>query len=73
MPMPVSETAIMTYWPGLHVDVLARHSPRREGVAGLDGQLAAVRHGVARVDGEVEQRVLELRRVGLDRPQARRR
>ena len=38
-------------------------------VGGLDGDAAAIRHGVARVDAEVEQRVLEL--VGIDqrRPQ----
>ena len=40
------------------------------GVRGLDRQLAAVRHGVARVDGEIEDRVLELVGIGVDAPQA---
>jgi hypothetical protein len=41
------------------------------GVRGLDGELAAVRHGVARVDREVEDGVFELVRVGLDAPEPR--
>ena len=40
------------------------------GVAGFDGQLAAVRHGVAGVDGEVDDGGLQLGGVGLDRPDA---
>ena len=69
MPVPVSVTQSETYWPG------GRSRSRRGAVVepfvgGLDGQPAAVRHGVARVDAQVEQRVFEL--VGIDqrRPQA---
>ena len=40
------------------------------GVAGFDRQLAAVGHGVARVEREIEDAGLELRRVDLDGPQA---
>jgi hypothetical protein len=39
-----------------------------EGVSGFDGQLAALRHGIARVDGYVEDRAFQLMRVGLRRP-----
>ncbi len=41
-------------------------------IAGLDGQLAAVGHGVARIDRQVEDGAFELVLVDLDRPQARR-
>ena len=34
-----------------------------------DGELAAVRHGVAGIDGEIDDDLLELMEVGLDRPQ----
>ena len=44
---------------------LARGALVEPFVGGLDGEAAAVGHGVARVDAEVEQRVLELR---ADRP-----
>jgi hypothetical protein len=40
-------------------------------VAGVDGQPAAARHRVARVHGQVDQYLLELAPVGLDRPQRR--
>ena len=40
------------------------------GVARLDQQPAAVRHGVARVDAEIDQRRLELGAVDVDTPQA---
>ena len=36
------------------------------GVLGLDEELAAVRHRVAGVDGEVEQHLLDLTRIGFD-------
>ena len=39
-------------------------------VRGLDGQLAAVRHGVARVDREVHEDLLDLPGIGLDVPEA---
>ena len=39
-------------------------------VHGLDGEPAAARHCIARVDREVEDRVLKLRRIRLDLPQA---
>ncbi len=40
-----------------------------DGVRGLDEQVSAVGHGVARVDDKVEQRALELVRVAQGRPQ----
>ena len=39
-------------------------------VGGLDRQAATIGHGVARVDAQVEQRVLELRRIDAGRPEA---
>ncbi|GJD69837.1 hypothetical protein MMMDOFMJ_2775 [Methylobacterium gnaphalii] len=39
-------------------------------VGGLDGDAAAIRHRVARVDAEVQQRVLELRGIDHHRPEA---
>ena len=38
-------------------------------VQGLDREPAAARHCIARVDGEIEDRVLKLRRIRLDLPQ----
>jgi hypothetical protein len=38
-------------------------------VRGVDGELPAAGHRVAGVDGEVDQNLLELPGVGLDRPQ----
>ena len=67
MPTPVSETA--------SIDV----APRRHGrmgrgvvfveidVGGLERQAAALRHGVARVHGEVQDDLLDLARIGLHR------
>jgi hypothetical protein len=37
-------------------------------VGGFDGQFAAVGHRIAGVDGEIEHRGFELRRIGFDRP-----
>ena len=58
-------------------DVLARHDLGlcrgiglvEIGVGGLDGELAAVRHGVARIDGEIEDADLELVGIGQHPPQ----
>jgi hypothetical protein len=41
-----------------------------KGVAGCDRQLAAFRHGVAGIDGEIEDGGLQLDRIGFDLPQA---
>jgi hypothetical protein len=60
MPEPVSDTEISTYWPAGNQHV------RR-----LDRELAAFRHGVARVDREVEDGGLDLVGIGFGLPQAR--
>jgi hypothetical protein len=39
-------------------------------VGRLDGELAAVRHGVARVEGEIEHGVLQLIGINVDEPRA---
>ena len=39
-------------------------------IGGLDGQLAALWHGVAGVDGQVDDYLLDLTRIGLDPPQS---
>jgi hypothetical protein len=38
-------------------------------IGGAHIELAAVRHGVARIDREIDDDLLELGNVGLDRPQ----
>ena len=55
---------------GLHVGILPAIAVVEIGVACLDGQLAAFRHGVAGIHREVENGGFELGRVGLDRPHA---
>ena len=40
-------------------------------VMGFDDQLAAVRHGVARIDRQVEDHLLDLTRIDLDRIELR--
>ena len=54
----MSLTRSTTYWPGASS---ASRATRR--APGRDGERAAIRHGVARVDGEVEHGHFELRRV----------
>ena len=51
---------------------LARGGLVEPAVGGLDRERAAVRHGVARVDAQVQQRVFELAGVDARRPQVRR-
>ena len=70
MPVPVSVTQMQTYCPGLTSRCGRDVGVVELRVAGLDGELAAVRHGVAGVDREVEQRVLKLVGVAQRRPQA---
>ncbi|KAF1853937.1 hypothetical protein Lal_00005148 [Lupinus albus] len=53
---------------GMHV-LLPRPFMVDPAVAGLDGDPAAARHGVAGVDAEVQQRVFQLRWVDHRRPQ----
>ena len=70
MPAPVSVIAISTILPGLDFRVLPAIGFVEIGVGGFDRQLAAFRHGVAGVDRNVEDRVLELLRIGVDGPQS---
>ena len=60
MPVPVSLTVSTTYSPGVQPRVGCDGVLRREDVCGLDRQPAAVGHGIACIDREVEDRVLEL-------------
>ena len=55
---------------GLHVATLAAIAVVEIGVAGLDGQFAAFRHGVAGVHRKIENGGFEFGSVGLDRPHA---
>ena len=50
MPEPVSVTAIITYWPAVDLGMGGGVAVVEMAVGGLDGQLAAVGHGVARID-----------------------
>ena len=52
---------------GLHV-ALACAPLVEPVVGGFDGNAATVRHGVARVDAEIEKRVLKLIRIAQRRP-----
>ena len=71
MPLPVSLTATMTYCPGaISAPVCSDIVLVEMAVGGLDGEPAAVRHRVARIDGEIEDRVLELVRIDRRLPQA---
>ena len=72
MPVPVSVTQSETYGPGGKL-ALPGGAFVQPFVGGLDGQLAAFRHGVARIDAKIEQRIFQLRRIHPHRPQARRR
>lgn len=38
-------------------------------IANFDGQLAVPLHGVARIDGEIEQRILHLVGIGIGVPE----
>ena len=70
MPVPVSVTQSETYWPGGRSRSL-RRALVEPPVRRLDGQPPAVRHGVAGVDAQVQERVLELVRVDQRTPTAR--
>ena len=70
MPTPVSVTAINANCPGRTSGFCRAIGVVEIGVGGFDRELAAVRHGVAGVDRDVEDGVLELLGVGVDRPQA---
>ena len=59
MPSPVSRQRQPDIAAGTQLGVA-----HRDLVAGGDGQDAAGRHGIARIDGEIEQRRLELVRIG---------
>ena len=69
MPVPVSLTASITYWPGVDFAVERGIGVVEKGIGDFQGQLAAVRHGVARVDGEIEDGVLDLVGIGQRVPQ----
>jgi hypothetical protein len=58
--------------PGFNFLVLAAISIVQIGVAGLDGELAAVGHGVACVDGEVDEGGFQLDAVDFGEPDTRR-
>ncbi len=73
MPEPVSLTASITYWPAGTRDVAPGVGLVELHVRGLDGEPAALRHRVARVDDQVDDHLLELAGVRLHAVQARRR
>ena len=68
MPVPVSLTHSDRYCPGRHF-LLAGEALIEPVVGGLDGQPAAIGHGVAGVDAQVEQRAFELVLVDQVAPQ----
>ena len=70
IPTPVSVTEIMTYCPGGQLLALRRGFVVKGDVRRFYRNLAAVRHRVASVDREVQNRALELIVVGGNPPQA---
>lgn len=55
----------------LNVDVPVRVLLAYPGVRRLDGQASTLGHGIAGIDGEIEQRTLQLSRIHLRVPQSR--
>ena len=68
--MPVSVTESEDVVAGRHVEV-GGGVLVDEGVVEADGEFASARHGVARVDDEVHEDLLDLARVGSDLAQVR--
>ena len=69
MPVPVSVDLDHHVVGRRHRLVGQRLAFLRGDVRGAHGELAAVRHGVARIHREIHHHLLELRHVGLHRPQ----
>ena len=69
MPAPVSVTNRPDILAGRQIGMHRAIGLVEIAVGGLDGQLAALRHRVARIDGEIDQRVFELVGIGKDVPQ----
>ena len=69
MPVPVSLTSISTYSPGWHPVLAERERLALGDIGGADDELTAIGHGVARIDREVDDHLLELMQVGLDGPE----
>ncbi len=69
MPCPVSSHLDQHVVGGRDARVLEARAFGRRDVAGAQRDLAAVGHGVARVDDEIDDHLLELVEVGLDQPQ----
>ena len=69
MPVPVSRDLDQHIIGGRHaLGVVALAFLRRD-IGGAHLQPAAVGHGVARIDREIHDHLLELRNIDLDRPQ----
>ena len=60
MPQPLSLTVSMTYSPGRAPGVTSAVGVVAQHVSRLDGELARARDGVAGVDGEVCQHLVDL-------------
>src|SRR5579885_884681 len=58
-------------FPGRRVGMILDIVLAQDNVVRFDGQRAAARHGVARVDGQIQQHVLQQVAIGPDRPQIR--
>ena len=60
------DTSICDVMAGRHGLVAAADRRLVDDIGGADGQGAAIRHGVARVDGEIDDDLLELALIDLD-------
>ena len=70
IPTPVSLIDSMTYSPANSGLMDARKVFVQRDVGGFDGELAALRHGVASVDRQVHDDLVDLARIGADAPTA---
>ena len=55
-----------------HFGVLGGIRRRQTRVGGLDREVAAMRHRIARIQCQIEQRIADLRRIGIGQPDVRR-
>ena len=68
IPCPVSDTLSMTYLPGFRSTPSAACEPSTSTFSCLDRELAAIRHGIARVDHQIQDHALELVGIGFRQP-----
>ena len=66
IPTPVSSTLSSTCGPSCETHGVERRALRHPHIVGLDGQPASSGHGVAGIESQIQQHLLDLARIGLD-------